>query len=684
MADYLAAVRAEYPLLPATQPLGVPLELSQAARFVLNNPIYLSRSRGDLWITRPDAPPTAKVLRDLIDPKTPDSQTHVVRERVEFVHWMPNDSGPAQPYLVCRSGSRVELISPEGRKSLPTTRDYQWDRAFSWNEAVVVPSRSGVSIFQFGPEFTESYQELITDEKSSAHATPEAMIDWKGLLAWVPWEGGKSGSHGAARFVDGKWVTLGSDNDWPERIVHLVPLRDGSVVLFVLRDDGAAGIETAILDRAPVDEHAIKDLVAQLGDIDPETRKKAFSELGSFGPGAWPVLEKLLPDQPPQAQVLLKQLLKDRDRPGLGGMPLLGRRALHLNNRLPMGGAIFYVPEGVSITDADGNVSPLAPAWLAVGVGDFTSLLPPPMVMDLKPDHCHIDLLNDSWVVDSDIRGPRLFYGNGFATLLRKNERAFSQSIGVDQRGRWLFRKPRVGHNPATAPADDQTLVLDPHLPDVVPRLPVWQLAIADTVGWDQDNWPVVKHGAAYALTDGDWRPIPPEEKIYTRPQEVSPPPDAPSTLPSTSPATRSTTQPDEPPILVMPDGTRYYGGKSNLKMAGRDGKEIDWPLPAVANGNGPVTLLQTRDGKLFLFNQPGRVLRIAPTPGGVEPFKLDAPPFTHNIPTVSKPTRIWLDPAGRIDIEWENRLAVLFPQGYIPRAITEKMVDSGDLDAGE
>ena len=74
-------------------------------------------------------------------------------------------------------------------------------------------------------------------------------------------------------------------------------------------------------------------------------------------------------------------------------------------------------------------------------------------------------------------------------------------------------------------------------------------------------------------------------------------------------------------------------------------------------------------------------MLRLTATPGGPEPFKVDAT-FTHNIPSVGSPTRIWLDPAGRIDIEWENRLAILFPQGYIPTAISRLMPDQSGLDA--
>ena len=83
---------------------------------------------------------------------------------------------------------------------------------------------------------------------------------------------------------------------------------------------------------------------------------------------------------------------------------------------------------------------------------------------------------------------------------------------------------------------------------------------------------------------------------------------------------------------------------------------------------------MRTQSGRLFLINSPGRILRIKPTPGEPQPYKLEKT-FTHNIPTVDHPTRIWLDPADRIILAWENQLAIFFPAGYIPPAIAEKML---------
>lgn len=686
-SSYMEVVRAEFPSMPTTQPLAFPLELNQAARLVLKLPVFLSRASGDLWITSPDAPPTKQILKDLADPAAADSQAHVLRERVAFVDWLTNSSGNAIPYLICmtRDGS-FELVSIDGRKPLPNRRDYRWDRAFPWDDKVVVPTGTGVSVFEFRPEIKESYRDLMpipltppTTAPSTSPADkpePQALPDGQGLLAWISWEHGQPGSRGAVRFLDGKWIDLGPDQSWPEKIVHLVPLRDGTVFQFVARDDGAITVQTMPLEDASVDEAQIAKLVDKLSDPDPDERRKAVSELSNFGPGAWPTLTKLSAQQPPQAKMLLRQLLKDKTRPTLSGMTLLGDRLLQLAARVSDGGAVFYAPQGISLPSADSDAEPTitAPAWLSVRPGHYVELLGASLVADLKPNDCHLDIVGDQWIANTDVRGPRLFFGNGFATLLRRNEREFSHVLGVDARGRWLFRKP----------ADDrQTLIIDPHLPDPIPHLPVWNLAIAQTVGWDKDNWPVVQNGASYALTETDWRPLNVDEKFFSRPDQI-PATTVPSTRPtSTRPASTHPSDPlaSERPLLVTSDGTRYFGGLTDLTIVDPSGKHATWPLPPTANGVGPATLIATKSGKLFLFNQPGRVLRITRTPTGPEPFKLDST-FTHNIPIAAHPTRIWLDPAGRIDIADGTRLAILFPDGYIPRAISEKMVDQPDLDA--
>jgi hypothetical protein len=220
----------------------------------------------------------------------------------------------------------------------------------------------------------------------------------------------------------------------------------------------------------------------------------------------------------------------------------------------------------------------------------------------------------------------------------------------------------------------------------------------ADESGWTKDGWPVTKKNSAYALHEHNWQALEEKEEFLSKPDEVPPrvepapvnsssttfPTTIATTLPTTSPAESpsttqaATTQNSDTPILTDREGTRYFGGLTDLRLVPVKGAVITWTLPALANGEGPVWLVRTKDGRLYLFNQPGRVVRLKPTPGTAEPFKLEKI-FTHHVPTATAPTRIWLDPAGRIAMTWENKLAILFPDGYIPPSIAEMMLGGQD-----
>ena len=77
------------------------------------------------------------------------------------------------------------------------------------------------------------------------------------------------------------------------------------------------------------------------------------------------------------------------------------------------------------------------------------------------------------------------------------------------------------------------------------------------------------------------------------------------------SPATQDSALSTQDLLLVTPDGAAYYDGRQSLKVSQPDSTIIDWPLPQNAIGSGKPTLLRTRDNLLFLFNEPGRIVRI-------------------------------------------------------------------------
>src|SRR3954454_9936309 len=196
------------------------------------------------------------------------------------------------------------------------------------------------------------------------------------------------------------------------------------------------------LEKLPIDEALVAQLVEKLSDTEQKTRDDAFKELTRYGASAWPVLERMMPDQGPEAQARLKLLLKNRTDPTLGGFSVLGDK-LRVVARLEDGGAVFYAEVGVATAGEGEEPIIRSPAWVSVRPGQAVSLLDGPFTVDLDPDRSKIYAFNDEWVVTNNALGPQRFVGNGYVPLLRKSELAFSEPIGIDRRGRWLFRKPR-------------------------------------------------------------------------------------------------------------------------------------------------------------------------------------------------------------------------------------------------
>ncbi len=670
---YLDVVRANYSDFPSTQPLPELLDLTQAAHLHFHEPVYLSPLPwAELWITRADAAPVETVLREAADPNA-DIDAHVIDRKVAFVDWMPGDTEGWTPYVVCaREGGGFDVFWPTGHTVLKATFDYRWEAAFAWNRLVVVPTAGGVSIVDLTGATEESHYEFAKTP-GAVRVIPLALTDLQGILAWTPWDALIAGSGQAARFVHGKWSPLTAENGWPGNLVHVVPLLDGSA-LQLLGSETGVHLAVATLDKVDVSGKEIFALVDLLNDPEPAKRVDAYQQLTRYGPGIWPILEKLAPDQPPEAAERIEQLLKDKTEPTLGGMKLVGSKSLTVADRLADGGVIFYAPDGVSIPHAGGEPEIQTPAWISVRPGEPIALLAESLTADLEPESSRIWAAGDEWIVWSALRGMQRFVGSGFVDLLRQDEAAFSEFVGIDHRGRWIMQKPR-GSDIAGGLHQSDFLIIDPTLPDPLPRLPAWTFAAADSVGWDKDGWPVVKRGAAFALTETEWRLLDPKEKIFSGPDDAAAGPIPVTRAGSTIP---TTTQSAWPTILVASDGTRYCDGQTTLRAVYPNGVQPAWPLPAAVSGKATAHLVRTGDGLLYLFNQGGRIMRIRPTPNGAEAFRIEST-FTHDVPDTNSPTRVWLDPAGRIDFEWRNRLTIFFPAGYIPRTIEEKMESGGN-----
>lgn len=771
----LDIVRELDPKYPTTQRLDFALDLRYAARVVLSDPVYLD-TQGNLWITRADAPADFNFLKA----SQSETATQVIRDEVVFVLWTSSDHGKWLPHLVVKnpSGPGYELVDYDGRRKLADVYGFDWDRALilpgrvGEQPHIVVPTTTGACAFTFDQEsdaINGSHRQLIDPKsKEASDRAMQLVMDVSGVIAYVTNAAGTKGAKGVARFAPAK-PEAGSEYKWeglpgwPDHLLHLVPLLDGSVLQIVSDDSEEKDkVIFSLNSLAPValDKKKILQLVDQLSASDPEKRNEAFKELTTYGPGISPLLEEQIDFQPAEAQIRIRQLLKNKVEPSLSSMTLNDGK-MRVVNRLPDGGVIFVAEGGVAIPRPDDTPTYVTPAWLCIRPGRAVELLPAAMVTDLKPDKQKIIAwgLNDFVVLDP-VMGPQWFIGNQLQPMLRKEHRKFTEFAGIDGGGRWIFRSPRgagaATRDAASSPSTESikslditnevvaaatrpttvasstrsstqissttqtaeasawtrnaqlTLIIDPHLPDTTPRLPGWELPKSSgKVGWDKNNWPVIymdvkPDPVPWALEEGDWRVIDEKkEKVFTDPADIpkpAPATRAAATLPATSPVaatapnaastraattsaagTQPATQEIAPvimgePLLLAADGARYYDGQQTLKMQKADGTTISWILPNSAVGEGKVTLLQNKAGLLFLFNAPGRIVRIRPTPDDDEPFRVDGV-FTRTVPNDADPQRIWMDPADRICIaHGGNTITVFFTIGRIPPAISEKM----------
>ncbi len=674
---FLDVVRQAMPAMSTTRPLTIPLDLRDGAHIVLNDPVYLDRDRGELWITRSDADPTPEALK-----KAGEESLHLTREQVAFVHWTIDDNRQAAPQLICGRDGSYELMDAKGRRPIGKADHYQWSNARTWpgTGQIIVPTDNGLSIFEIGDEIKEIASPPII-EGDAKHGRVEWLYDKRGVLAWVPPDHLLSGSNGAVRFVEGKWQRLGEAEDFPANILHLIPMEDGSILQITGGADAAVAFHVASLDPVSVDEEKINTLVDQLSADNQEDRDKAYQELTRYGPGSWPVIRKAMKDQVAETKLRLEKLLESQVSPSLGEMTLVDGK-MRLVGRYPDRGVLFYAAKGVSVPRGpDRTPQVVFPAWIWIHPGEPIQLVDERKMEGIDEANDFPFYYRDEWVVVKAERGPSLLMGPTLTALLHKSELDFCTPIGSDRHGRWIFKKASPS---AWATAEGgETLILDPTLPDTVPRLPVYTIHDAQGVtGWNKGGWPVRKAGGAWSLEADRWRAMAADEAVFTKPDEI--PPTSQPVIAATKPATRvatttAATNPTTQAIAVVdhgrllhtdPAGRRYYDGNKSLIVADAKNGEITWPLPEAAQGTMPPTLIRTRENILFLFNAAGRVLRIKPTEGVGEPFELEAT-FTTKIPDLQSTRRIWLDPAGRINIAYgQSDLAILFPEGVIPKPI--------------
>ena len=678
LAEYVDVLLADDPDFPTTRPLALPLAIAESARLVFDEPVLLD-AVGRLWVTHPDGEtPQQIVAGDL------KRQTYVVDRPVHFTWWKPDHDGKPYVEMILGDGAGegagglvwTHELGVAAVPAAPPGHPYQWDGAFAYDGAVVVPTLGGVAVLtprgRPDPEqYFRRYARLDADRRPEAAGTVELQhvslaeprddlpatqvrLDGRGLLAWVPWESKKRPGGGVARYVDGQWQRLDPPT-WAERPVQLMPLTDGSVLQLAL-DQRGEGVLTAVpLDAKPVDADAVARHVDDLSDGDPKVREAAFAALANYGPSVWPTLDALRRGKPAFVRRQIDALLGDKTRPTLGGLsPEPGQ--VEVRDRLADGGVILNFKGGVLLPDAAGITVLQRPAYLVVRPGKRTQLLDPLIAADVEADPgTRVYVWGDEWVVCRPGESPKRWLVNHTEPLTGKKWAHWQRFVGIDAAGRWLFHQGEGGEVPAREPTTRPTLVLDVRLPDPTPRLPTWLLPVGGggSAGWDDEGWPVIKSGGVWRLKEEVWEPRPDDATIRN-----------------------ATTQPAEEGLLATgPDGATYFGGITEVRVRATDGRERTWPLPPEATGSGVARGVVDAEGRLFLFNRPGRVVRLdPPKDASGEPFEVAGVFDKPQLPSAT-PRRVWIDPAGRLcALYFDDAVAVMWPGGRVPGAMREKM----------
>ena len=679
VATYVALLERDRPSLAdddgKIETTTIPLPANEASRITFDEPVYLDLA-GNLWLTHADGlsaadlPNAGPALRE---------QTFVTKERVRFAWWKQRRDGtPAVELIYERGDGELAWRHELGESAVPAANSGAFDftRAIPINDTLIVPTARGVAVLVpiDRPDDVEQYRrryghlsEASRPEAAGSIETrdvaladagdvapPQVRFDASGILAYSPWDDGLAGTPGGdrvARYADDAWTVLSAEEGWADRPVDLMPLGDGSVLQIALDAGGGASITKIQTGEATVDRAAIAQLVEDLVAYDAATRDAAYAQLSAAGSGIFPTLNELYDDAKPRAQREIDALLRFGSDLSIGGLvPEPG--PVEVRSRLADGGVVYRFEGGVSVPNMAGVRVIERPGWIYVRPGRRVTELPRMLADELAADPAaRLFAYGEEVVVTRPGTPARRWGVNHFQDLLPpESKEDWPQFAGIDAMGRWLFTRPPAGTT--TEPAA-RVLVLDTRLADPRPKLPAWVIETGELgeAGWDEEDWPIMMLGGAYRLGPDNWVPLPPETPIETR-----------------------ETKGGMWELAAGPDGSRYYDGVERLRQVRPDGTEIEWPLPAEARGTGDrqsVKLAVDAKGRLFLFNRPGRVVRIDATPRELEPFEV-AGVFDEDVPG-AVPRRVWIDPAGRLCAAYfGDTVVVMWPDGQIPPSIRQ------------
>lgn len=642
--DFMRLVSLNYPDFPATRPLDSSIDLSESAHILLKYPLAVD-AFGDLWIHHEDgADPLAVVLKP--------AQVNIVNRKVLFSHrWRYSNSSRWKYGLVVPSKTRqgFDFVDEDQTRLIAKKEGYDWTRALSLQDGrIAVPTANGVSIFTIPVRggISESESPSLLSDPDQPHA-PVQIIEFNdSIIFWIPPTDAHPGSSGAIRWIAGGWKRLQGD-DWPDHLVALIPLYD-SIIQFIGSEQSAKFV-TVSMERAAVSQEELTKKILQLGDPDPDIRDAAERQLSRYRNTLWPLADKLMDTVHPEIQIRLQNLLRARDFPMLGNCePKDGK--VRIVSRFQGGGMLFYNAQGALLPNGNQEPTLVSPAWILAAPGFTIHVLQGEFLTDLDPDiHRLVFTPSGAWISQDAKNGLRMHIaGERWMKLTRKGEEAFTTLENVDAAGRLILRTSLGAAGPA--------LLIDPRLPDIRPRLPIWTSEY-QAVGWDKNDLPAATlQGNGMVFQNDHWTVIDKKTNAFNS---------DPATIPALAP---TSTWPAElgKPLAKDPKGNLFFDGTNKIVMITPSGDRLDLPLPPDAVGTlASPALAAFGADRLFLYNKPGQISRLRLIHNKLE---LDAN-FTQGAPETEKLTRMWIDSGKRLVMIWDKKLALAFPDGYIPKS---------------
>ena len=650
--DLLDVLRLADPDYPTTQPLDWPVEFADAARVEVDQPVYLDAA-GHLWIEHRDGVDLEELLK-----KPLRSRTHVVKALPDLAHWPPGEDRPVVVYRggdgrlrlhVNKRWSDLNDVHGERANDKSADNDCLWRQAVPLGDDLLVPTRYGVTRLDLKNRIDGAQTELIPPTPPDA-PSPNAIVIYSTgdrAYAWSPWERGRPGSDQVLLLTDDRTAAPVVVEGLAPKLVQLTPLGDGTILSVGAGEDGNVAVKLTDAPGLPrpaaPPQQQLQPLIDKLVDPEPANREKAQRELEALGPAIYPTLQAMHGDLPPEAQMRVERVLGGRFAPTLGGLAALPG-PVETIARFPTGGCALRLPGGGTFTGEGGIEQPVVPATVVVRPGRFTERLPPVIELALKGES-KLQAVGNEYVIADATLGPRRWVGSRLQNLLGKSHRRYTELIGIDATGRWLFR------DLADKAVPPRTLIVDRTLPDVTPRLPAWTVGELDGVGWSEAGLPMAVRGRqTYVLDEAGWRRPKDGEGLLT-------------TVPPPSP-------------VAAADGTTYAADGARLVITppGAAPQQVDLPAAPAR----PPTLVFAA-GRLFVQTEAGKLLRYRPTRDLGKPLTLEAT-FDKQIPP-EVPDRLWLDPTGRLVFATKTSLTLTFPDGRVPPALANQVLFRGDRE---